>query len=179
MRRAAGLFAATLLSATLLAACGGSSSAGLIPTSDAVGLGNDLSALESALSEHSCDSTQTALNDIFTDISTLPTSVNTKLRDNLLGGYEQLDNTARTQCQPTHTHTHTTGPTGPTHTTTSPTGPTLTTSPTGPTQTTSPTGPTQTTSPTGPSIGPGGGSQFPTGASGTTSAAAGGAASAS
>ena len=160
MRRAAGLIGATLLSATVLAACGGSgSSAGLIPTSDAVGLGNDLSALESALSEHSCVNTQTALNDIFTDISTLPTTVNTKLRDNLLGGYEQLDNTARTQCRST-THTHTT------------------TGPSGPTQTTSPTGPTQTTSPTGPSIGPGGGSQFPTGASGTTSAAAGGAASA-
>jgi hypothetical protein len=178
VRRAAGLTVATLLSATVLAACGGSgSSAGLIPTSDAVGLGNDLSALESALSEHSCDNTQTALNDIFTDISTLPTTVNTKLRDNLLGGYEQLDNTARTQCRST-THTHTpTGPSGPTQTT-SPTGPTQTTSPTGPTQTTSPTGPTQTTSPTGPTIGPGGGSQAPTGGSGTTTADAGGAASA-
>jgi hypothetical protein len=183
VRRAAGLIGATLLSAILLAACGGGSSAGLIPTGDAVGLGNDLSALESALSSHSCDDTQTALNDIFTDISTLPTSVNTKLRDNLLGGYEQLDNTARTQCQAkTHTHTHTTtgptGPTGPTHSTTSATGPTQSTSATGPTQSTSATGPTQSTSSTGPTLG--GGSQAPTGSSGATSAdvGAGGVASA-
>jgi hypothetical protein len=171
VKRVAGLLGTTLLSAILLAACGGGSSTGLIPATNAAVIGNDLSALESALSAHSCDDTQTALNDVFTDISTLPSSVNVRLRDNLLSGYEGLDNTARTQCRPTtHTHTGPTGPTGPTHSTTSPTGPTQTTSPTGPTQTTSPTGPTQSTSPTGPSIGPGGGSQAPTGDSGTTSA---------
>jgi hypothetical protein len=178
VRRAGSLIAATSLCAFLLAACGGSSSsAGLIPSTDAVSLGNDLSALESALSEHSCDDTQTALNDIFTDISTLPTSVNTKLRDNLLGGYEELDNTARTQCQATtHKHTGTTSATGTSHTTGVSTGSSGTTS-TGLSGTTTTTGPSGT--PTGPSgtstgssgtVGPGGGSQAPTGSSGTTSA---------
>jgi hypothetical protein len=184
VRRAAGLIGATLLSAILLAACGGGSSAGLIPSTDAVVLGNDLSALESALSEHSCDATQTALNDVFTDISTLPSSVNTRLRDNLLGGYEELDNTARTQCQSTahkHTHTHTgsTGTsTGPSGTSTGPggtsTGPGGTS--TGPSGTS--TGPSGTSTGSSGTVGPGGGSQAPTGSTGTTSADAGGVASA-
>jgi hypothetical protein len=151
-----------------LAACGGGSSAGLIPSTDAVVLGNDLSALESALSEHSCDATQTALNDVFTDISTLPSSVNTRLRDNLLGGYEDLDNTARTQCRSTtHTHTHT----GPTGTSTGQTG-----TSTGPSGTS--TGPSGTSTGSSGTVGPGGGSQAPTGPSGSTSADAGGVASA-
>ncbi|MGD0980553.1 MAG: hypothetical protein ABR946_03635 [Solirubrobacteraceae bacterium] len=182
MRRAAGLIGATLLSAILLAACGGGSTAGLIPSTDAVVLGNDLSALESALSEHSCDATQTALNDVFTDISTLPSSVNTRLRDNLLGGYEELDNTARTQCHSTtHTHTHTgsTGTsTGPSGTSTGPggtsTGPGGTS--TGPSGTS--TGPGGTSTGNSGTVGPGGGSQAPTGSSGITSADAGGVASA-
>jgi hypothetical protein len=184
VRRAAGLIGATLLSAILLAACGGGSSAGLIPSSDAVVLGNDLSALESALSEHSCGATQTALNDVFTDISTLPSSVNTRLRDNLLGGYEELDNTARTQCHSTtHTHTHTgsSGSTGTSHTTGLSTGSSGTsTGPggtsTGPSGTS--TGPSGTSTGSSGTVGPGGGSQAPTGPSGSTSADAGGVASA-
>jgi hypothetical protein len=184
VRRATGLIGATLLSAILLAACGGGSSAGLIPSSDAVVLGNDLSALESALSEHSCGATQTALNDVFTDISTLPSSVNTKLRDNLLGGYEELDNTARTQCHSTtHTHTHTgsSGSTGASHTTGLNTGSSGTsTGPggtsTGPSGTS--TGPSGTSTGSSGTVGPGGGSQAPTGPSGSTSADAGGVASA-
>jgi hypothetical protein len=180
VRRAGALTVATLVTAVLLAACGGSS-AGLIPTNNAITIANDLSSLSSALGSYSCGGTQTALASLATDINNLPASVAAKLRNNLLTGYESLDNTARTQCHlPAGSHSHSTSPTGPTgtsHTTgasTSPSG--TTTSPSG--TTTSPSG--TTTGPSGvsgPSIGPGGGSQAPTGNSGTTGDSNGGAVS--
>jgi hypothetical protein len=184
MTRATALIAATLLSTLGLAACGGSSS-GLLPTTNAATIGDDLSSLSEALSTHDCDATQGALNRIFSDLSNLPASVDSKLRANLEDGFSSLDNTARVQCHATsttHTHTHSTGSTGTSQTTSSTsgtTGPTGTTTSTGPTQSTSTTGPTQSTSPTGPTIGPGGGSQAPggTGNSGTTDNGSGGAAS--
>jgi hypothetical protein len=175
VRRAAGLIAATLLTSVALAACGGSS-AGLIPTNNAARLGDDLSSLATALDNHDCDGTQSELDALLNDINALPSSVSTKLSNNLLTGYEELDNTARVQCKApagSHTHPHTTGPTGPSQTTTSPTG--VTQPETGPTPaSTGPTGPTQPeTGPSGSSIGPGGGSPAPPpGSSGDSGAAA-------
>jgi hypothetical protein len=174
-RRPPALIAATLASAVALAACGGSSS-GLIPVTDAHTLSSDLTVLSSGLGAHNCSEVSSALSAVNTDIFNLPSSVDTKLRNNLVKGYENLDNHARTQCQPKvtkphHTPTHSTGPTGTTHAT----GPTeTTTGPTGPTEvTTGLTGPTSSTSgTTGASgtVGSGGGVQAPgsTGATGDT-----------
>jgi hypothetical protein len=89
----------------------------------------------------------------------LPSSVNPKLRTNIVEGYENLADNAPNQCRSQSTHTST-GPTSKTGTT-GKTGPTGPTSSTGPTESTSPIGPTGTT------LGPGGGSQAPTGNSGT------------
>jgi hypothetical protein len=174
VRRAVALIGATLLGTIGLAACGGSS-AGLIPTSNATTLGDDLNALALGLSNHNCASTDAALDRVNQDIFNLPSSVERKLRDNLLAGYGNLDTTARTQCRATSTHTPThpkPGSTGASHSTgvtTSPTGVTttpsgVTTSPSG--VTTSPSG--VTTGLSGSTVGPGGGAQAPTGSSGTT-----------
>lgn len=174
-RRPPLLIAATLASAVALAACGGSSS-GLIPTTDAHTLSTDLTVLSSGLGAHNCSEVSSALSAVNIDIFNLPSSVDTKLRNNLVKGYENLDNHARTQCQPKvtrphHPPTHATGPTGTTHAT----GPTeTTTGPTGPTETTGLTGPTSSTGGTTGSsgtVGSGGGVQAPgsTGATGDTS----------
>ena len=163
MRRAAFLLVATLSSAVLLAACGGSSS-GLIPANNSASLGTDLSSLATALDSYSCAGADTALGAILTDINALPSSVAGRLRNNLLRGYEGLDNTARTQCKPTGHHPHT-GQTGTSH----PTG--VSTSPTG--VSTSPTG--LSTGPSGTSVGPGGGSPAPPGSSGDSGSTSGGA----
>jgi len=177
VRRAAFLLVATLSSAVLLAACGGSSS-GLIPANNSASLGTDLSSLATALDSYSCAGADTALGAILTDINALPSSVAGRLRNNLLRGYEGLDNTARTQCKPTghHPHTGQTGTSHPTGVSTSPTG--VSTSPTG--VSTSPTGvstsPTGlSTGPSGTSVGPGGGSPAPPGSSGDSGSTSGGA----
>ncbi len=185
MRRAAALAIATLGASVLLAACG-SSSTNLIPSNNAATIGADLSSLSSALDVHSCTNTQTALGSLLTDINNLPSSVATKLRNNLLAGYEELDNTARTQCRPpagSHTHPHTNS-SGPSGLTTSPSGTTTGTggTTTGSGGTTTGTGGTTTGSggtTTGSSgtIGPGGGTGAPPGSTGDSGTGTGGAAS--
>ncbi len=172
MRRQFALVGATLLSAVALAACGGSSS-GLLPPSNANALGTDLSALSAGLSNHSCAAVDAALGRIDTDIFDLPSSVDKRLRDNLVQGYEVLDNHARSQCEASskpahHTGSHSTGPSGATHatgTSTGLTGPTLTTTGSGGT-TTGSSG--TTTGGSSGTVGSGGGVQAPTGGSGTT-----------
>ena len=157
MRRAAELIGAAAGAVLMLTACG--SSGGLIPASNANTISNDLSTLATALENHDCDNTRTALERIDLDVNALPSSVNPKLRTNIVEGYENLADTAPNQCRSQSTHTST-GPTSKTGTT-GKTGPTGPTSSTGPTESTSPIGPTGTT------LGPGGGSQAPTGNSGT------------
>jgi hypothetical protein len=170
VRRAAGLIAATLAAAVALAACGGGSS-GLLAPSQAAILGNDLSALEDALTSHSCSATQSALSRLGNSLANLPASVDGRLRSNLQRGYVELNGTAPKQCHAHHGHTHrggATSQTGATHAT----GSTQATGPTESTGTTESSGPTETTGPTestGPSLGPGGGQQAPTGPSGSTS----------
>jgi hypothetical protein len=162
MRRAAALIGAAVGAVLMLTACG--SSGGLIPASNANTISNDLSTLATALENHDCTSTRTALERIDLDVNALPSNVNPKLRTNIVEGYENLADTAPNQCRPqsTHASTGSTSKSGATSKTgaTSKSGPT---SSTGPTESTSPTGPT------GTSIGPGGGSQAPTGSSGTGS----------
>jgi len=184
MSRALTAGAATLASALALAACGGSS-AGLIPASNANRIGNDLTALGTALANHNCRATQTALDKVSYEIASLPSSVDRRLADNLQRGESDITAEAPAQCKPaasggnhpTHTTTPTkkttTGPTGTTGQTGTTTGGATsppTTGPSGTTTSTSPTGATGPTSSSGGSYGPGGGSQAPTGSSGTTGA---------
>jgi hypothetical protein len=169
-----------------LAACGGSSSK-LIPAANAVTLGDDLTALSTALEDNDCNATTVGIDQLQADIDALPTSVSAALRDDLVSGETTLATHAPRQCKPPQ---HSTGPSGPSGSDTGPTGPSTgtstspqggTTAPTSPT--TSPTGPQSGTStspggptgPTNPTVGPGGGDQAPpgdTGASGATAAAA-------
>ncbi|MGD0196768.1 MAG: hypothetical protein ABSC56_02500 [Solirubrobacteraceae bacterium] len=189
MRRALGLIAATVASAATLAACGGGSTAGLLPTANENALYNSLTALESALANHDCSATAQALSGVQSELASLPTTVDIRLRQNLQTGYTTVSNESRTQCKPqstgTGTHkTHTkpktgnTGTSGATSATgTSQGGTTIppTTGTSGTTGTTSATGATGTTS-TGSGFGPGGGAAAPTGSSGTTGDSGGGAA---
>lgn len=158
MRRAAALIGATVGSVLLLTACG--SSGGLIPASNANTISNDLSTLATALESHDCDNARTALQRIDLDINALPSSVNPKLRTNLVEGYENLADYAPTQCHSQSSSTGATSKTGASSKTGA-TGNSGASGSTGPTESTSSTGP-----PTGTSIGPGGGSQAPTGNSG-------------
>jgi len=180
MTRTPILIFATLASAATLAACG-SSTSGLIPPRDANSIGNELTALTTALTNHDCSATETALTNVSFAIDNLPSSVDQRLTSNLQTGYDQLAPEARTQCHApagttgsTTTHHRKPKPTntGPTGTTTGTTGTTGGGTPTGPTGTT--TGLTGTTESTGPTsstsagggIGPGGGE--PTSTTGTT-----------
>jgi hypothetical protein len=178
VRRPAALVCATLLATIALTACG-SSSSGLIPQTDASALGGDLTTLANALGNHQCGGVSAALENINIDIYRLPTSVDKRLRNQLLRGYTDLDNNARDQCkaatlkQAHHPPTgstsksESTGPTGPTGTTTGGT----TTSPNGPTTGTgvTTTGPSGVVGPGGGAPAPGSGSTSSSGDSGSTS----------
>jgi hypothetical protein len=186
-RRRVALVGVALACALGVAGCGGSSSR-LIPAANAVTLGDDLTALSTALENHDCNATTVGLDQLQADIGALPPSVDTRLRNNLINGENTLATHAPRQCRPTQ---HSTGPTGPTGSDTGPTGPDTgtSTSPQGGTtapdgQSTSTTGPVTGTStspagptgPTNPTVGPGGGDQAPpgnTGTSGATAASAG------
>ena len=182
MKRPLALIAATLASTAALAACG-SSTAGLIPPTNAQAIGNAITALTTALQNHDCAKTRSALQNVSSNINALPASLDRRLYDNLQQGYTELVLEAPSQCKrpaarntgTTGTHHHkkaSTGLTGTSNSTgttqggtpapTGPTGATTTTSPTGPTTS---TGPTSTTS-AGGGIGPGDGSS---GSSGDTS----------
>jgi hypothetical protein len=192
------LAAATLASVAGLAACGGSS-AGLIPPANAQAIGDAITELTTALANHECGQTRSALQNISSQISDLPSSVDRRLYDNLRQGYTQLAVEAPSQCKAPVTHsnsgtsgttnhhkssTGTSGATSSTGTsqggTSAPTGPTGT-STTGSTGATEPTGPTNTTS-AGGGVGPGGstgssGSSGSSGSTGTSGSTSGGVAS--
>jgi hypothetical protein len=182
MRRGAAVVGVTLACVFGLAACGGSSSK-LIPAANAVTLGDDLTALSTALENNDCNATTAGIDQLQADIDALPASVAPELRDDLVSGETTLATHAPHQCHPPE---HSTGPSGPTGSDTGPSGPTTgtSTSPqggtTGPTSpTTSPTGtstsPVGPTGPTNPTVGPGGGDQAPPGDTGTSGATAAGA----
>jgi hypothetical protein len=190
VRRALLLTAATIATAVALAACG-SSSSGLIPPADAQSIGSSLTALTTALANHDCNATRTALDRVSFAIDSLPRSVDRRLADNLTQGYNDLAPEARAQCKArapantgasgpaTHRHKPRKSSTGNTGTTSTgltgtsqggigvPTGPTGTTTSTEPTGSTTPTGSTSTTS-AGGGVGPGGGSTSSTGSTGSS-----------
>jgi hypothetical protein len=109
MRRGVAVVGATLACVFGLAACGGSSSK-LIPAANAVTLGDDLTALSTALEDNDCNATTVGIDQLQADIDALPTSVSAALRDDLVSGETTLATHAPRQCKPPQ---HSTGPSGP------------------------------------------------------------------
>jgi cell division septation protein DedD len=142
LRWARALAAALLLgaAAALLVACG-SSGGGLIPAADGGPLQGDIETVEQAAEsgDGNCTSTEAALLKTDQDYASLPSSVDSGLRDKIRLGIENLHKVAKEACeQPlAATKTVTTPKTTSTATTPTVTTPTQTT-----TSTTAPTTPT-------------------------------------
>jgi hypothetical protein len=132
--KALGVACATLATALLIVACGGSG--GLIPAVNAGRLQTDLSKISTDVVNMDCRATTIDIATANTDFNNLPSSVNPTLRNELQSGLTTLTASALKQCQ---------GPTGPTGLT-GPTG--GTTGGTGTTSATSTTGATGSTSST-------------------------------
>ena len=124
---------ATLATAALLAACGGSG--GLIPAASAGTLRVDLSRISADVVEQNCAAANTDIATANNDFNSLPTSVNQTLVNNLQNGLTALATNALKECQGA------TSSTGPTQT-----GSTGVTSATGSTAATSSTSSTTTSS---------------------------------
>jgi cytoskeletal protein RodZ len=143
----------------VLVACG-SSGKGLIPAASAGPLQSDFEAVAQAAAQGNgdCTATQEAIAKTEADFQTLPTSVNSALRERLRVGIANLSSRARDLCtQPlpaaTTTTTPTTTSTSANESTTSSTSTSTSTTTSTPTSSTVPT-------PTGPSA-PGGGTPAP------------------
>jgi hypothetical protein len=153
--------------AAFVVACGGGS--GLLSSSDASNLNNQLDSVSSALHSKNCGDVSSATSQLADDVVNLPGSLNSTLRNNLTQGVSTIAQLARQQCAnvpatpttttptntdttPTQTHTETT-PTTPTNTNTTPTTPTNTN--TTPETTTTPTGTTTTPGTGGAGLGQG------------------------
>jgi hypothetical protein len=148
----AGLLALLSVLAVLLVSCGGSGK-GLIPTGDAGPLQSDFEAVAQAAEngDGNCSSTESALLHTEQDFSRLPSSVDSRLRETLHRGIENLRTRSLALCaQPLPQSTVTTTTPKTTTSTTSATPP--------PSETETTT--TQTTPPT-TTPGPGGGTQAP------------------
>jgi hypothetical protein len=127
---------ATLATALLIAACGGSG--GLIPAASAGTLRVDLSRISADVVEQNCVAATTDIATANNDFNSLPTSVNTSLVSELQNGLTALATNALKECQGT------TSSTGPTQT--GSTGVTSATGTSGATSSTSSTSSTSTTS---------------------------------
>lgn len=150
---------------SLIAACGSSSSSGLLSADTATSLTNQLQQASTDIQQGNCAAAHDELAKLSQDIQNLPSSVNSTLRSNLNEGLTRAQELAATQCKsptsttPTTTTATTTTPTTTTETTTQPTTTQTTT-----TQTTPPTTTTPATTPVNPgttSIGPGSGGVAP------------------
>lgn len=143
----------------LLVACG---SGGLIPAGSAGPLQDDFNKIASAANAGDCHTTSSAIRQAETDLSNLPSSTNSSLRQRLAEGISNLGHRALTQCAAATTGSGTTA-TATTNTTTTNTTTTTTTAP--PPTTTTNTTPTTTTTttPTDTTTSPGnGGTSVPT-----------------
>jgi hypothetical protein len=120
---------ATLATAVLIAACGGSG--GLIPAATSSQLRLDLTKIQTDVDGHDCRATTTDIATANNDFNNIPTSVSASLTGQLQTGLTALTTAALTECQGS------TSSTGPTQT--GPTGPTNATSATSSTSSTSST----------------------------------------
>ena len=127
---------ATLATALLIAACGGSG--GLIPAASAGTLRIDLSRISADVVEQNCAAATADIATANNDFNSLPTSVNTSLVTELQNGLTALATNALKECRGT------TSSTGPTQT--GSTGVTTSTGTSGATSSTSSTSSTTTSS---------------------------------
>jgi hypothetical protein len=127
--RALAVAGATIATAVLITACGGSG--GLIPSASAGTLRVDLARISADVVEQNCTAATTDIATANNDFNSLPTSVNTSLLTELQNGLTTLATNALKECQGA------TSSTGPTQT--GSTGVTTATSTTGATSSTSST----------------------------------------
>ena len=125
--RALAVAGATIATAVLITACGGSG--GLIPSASAGTLRVDLARISADVVEQNCTAATTDIATANNDFNSLPTSVNTSLLTELQNGLTTLATNALKECQGA------TSSTGPTQT--GSTGVTTATSTTGATSSTS------------------------------------------
>lgn len=143
-----------------VAACGGSS-AGLLSGNQANNLNNQLSQVSDALAAGRCAAAGNAARQFVVEVSNLPNTINSTLRENLDNGASTISQLVVPQCHPVSSQTTTTPTTTSTPTTTTTqtttTAPTTTTSTTPTTTTTTTTPVTPPTTTTGANTGPSGG----------------------
>lgn len=137
-------------SVSLIAACG--SNTGLLSGDQANTLNNQASQISADLSAGHCDAALAAARTLQQDVSNLPSSVSSSLRQDLDLGATRISQLTPQQC-----HRVTSTPTSTATTTSTPTTTATTTATTTTTTTTTPTTTATTTTPTGTTTGSSGG----------------------
>jgi hypothetical protein len=135
------LAAATLATVALASACG-SSSGGLIPADTADSLNSALTDIQAGVEASDCAVTAQAIENARSDFDSLPSSINAKLRSQLLEGFQTLEGSAELKCQ----QSTPTGPTGPSSSTSTSTSTSSTTTTSTSTATTTSSAATTSTS---------------------------------
>lgn len=146
------LIGALGLCAALLVACGDSN--GLLPSDRGGDLGAKLDAVSSAVDAGKCRQARSAGAELTRKISSLPASVDPKLKRALSDGARTVQRRARSDCRPASTSTPSTSTTAPSTSTPSASTPPPTTSPSTPstpsTTSSTPTTPRSTPKPKPP-----------------------------
>ncbi len=146
------LIGALGLCAALLVACGDSN--GLLPSDRGGDLGAKLDAVSSAVDAGKCHQARSAGAELTRKISSLPASVDPKLKRALSDGARTVQRRARSDCRPASTSTPSTSTTAPSTSTPSTSTPPPTTSPSTPstpsTTSSTPTTPRSTPKPKPP-----------------------------
>lgn len=124
------LIGALGLCAALLVACGDSN--GLLPSDRGGDLGANLDAVSSAVDAGKCRQARSAGAELTRKISSLPASVDPKLKRALSDGARTVQRRARSDCRPASTSTPSTSTTAPSISTPSASTPPPTTSPSTP-----------------------------------------------
>ncbi len=124
------LIGALGLCAALLVACGDSN--GLLPSDRGGDLGAKLDAVSSAVDAGKCRQARSAGAELTRKISSLPASVDPKLKRALSDGARTVQRRARSDCRPASTSTPSTSTTAPSTSTPSASTPPPTTSPSTP-----------------------------------------------
>lgn len=124
------LIGALGLCAALLVACGDSN--GLLPSDRGGDLGAKLDAVSSAVDAGKCRQARSAGAELTRKISSLPASVDPKLKRALSDGARTVQRRARSDCRPASTSTPSTSTTAPSTSTPSTSTPPPTTSPSTP-----------------------------------------------
>jgi len=138
-----------------IAACGGG--AGLLSGDQAGTLNNQLNQISAALAAGRCSAAETAAHRLLQEAASLPSTVDSRLRQDLDLGAETISQLAPKQCHPTSSQPTTSSTTTSTPTTTSTATTTTTPTTATPTTTTTTTTPATTPGTTGTTTGPSGG----------------------